>query len=308
MVDLHAVLVAPGAEVSAGRVTRQGGLEPPTGYQPWLVAWAGRGSDGHAYAVSLTEDVRTAVEVSPNVRFGGDGAAYRRWWGTESAEGWSVTDLGIRPDLAVGIRLEVEGYGARTGVAWLDGEPGRTPVLLRGDGAATYAGPRPRLLAQGVRLQTQAIMGTNVVRGKVIWSGPVHADDPAAVVLVTRPDTVRLQTFVSQERGSSVMHGTRAVPSDEPDESPWLLEPRSRREPTLLICPSRPASVSYRPRRGPARTLSVPASGVAVLEPPGAGRHRARGATVTLRNEEGLAVLTSVLRSVEPFSLLATGL
>ena len=306
-VRLHAVLVGPGDAVPAGRVTRMRVSESP-GYPPWFLTWAGRASDGHAYAVSLTAELRATFETSPNVLFRDDGSSYRQWVRKVAPEGWAVTDLGARPDLFIGIRREAEGYPSHTGGTWLDGEPSRTPVVLEGLTDPGYEGPRPRVLASGVRFQLRALAGTDVLRGRVVWSGSVRGDEPAALVVVTRPDGVRLAALVEQHRGSPVLFGTRALPVDGPATIPWLLEPNPGRGPTRLICPGRPATITYRPKHGAARSISVPPSGVVELEGAGAGRRRARGATVVERDRRGERTRTTVLTPSEPYGLLGTDL
>jgi hypothetical protein len=299
--------VAPGAAVSAGRVIGPRIVVPPD-LQPWFVTWAGRATDGHSYAVSLTTEGRATFEISPKVSVRDDGSTYRQWVRTVAPEGWAVTDLGARPDLFVGVRLEVEGYPASVGGAWLDGEPSRTPVSLEGLTDPGYAGPRPRLLARGVRLQPRALAGPDVLRGRVVWSGSVQGGDPAALVVVTRSDGVRFATLVGQHRGSPVLYGSRALPVHGSVTRPWVLEPSVTGGSTLLVCPGRPATITYRPRHAPARSIPVPPSGVVQVEEAGAGQRRARGATVVERDRHGHSVRATVLVPTEPFGLLATDL
>jgi hypothetical protein len=142
----------------------------------------------------------------------------------------------------------------------------------------------------------------------VVWSGSIPGGDPAALVVVARPDGVRLAAMVGQRRGSPVLYGSRALPVHGSVTRPWVLEPSVTGGSTLLVCPGRPATITYRPRHAPARSIPVPPSGVVQVEEAGAGQHRARGATVVERDRHGDPVRTTTVVPTQRFGLLATDL
>jgi hypothetical protein len=76
---------------------------------------------------------------------------------------------------------------------------------------------------------------------------------------------------------------------------PWLLEPFSPQDPTLLLCPTGPGSLLYE-RDGQA-DLRIPVKddGVAALVAPGPTAPSAGGARVTLRDPSGRLLLSTVL-------------
>jgi hypothetical protein len=218
-----------------------------------------------------------------------------------------VADVGTVTDPAVAVRS----LGPATFV---------TPVLIpverrqvtparllsvQGIDDPDYAGPSAPLLAQGLVASTEQLLDLGPTSMRVLWSGVPWGDRRLAVVLITRPGGGRLQATVGEQDGSWFPVGVRALADDEPDEAPWLLEPFSPADPTLLLCPSGPGVLDYQRRGRPAVRLPVKDNGVAALQEPGHPSISAGGARVVLRDGSGRPRLATVLPEAGSDDVLA---
>jgi hypothetical protein len=174
--------------------------------------------------------------------------------------------------------------------------PDGLPVLrVAGTDAPTYRGPDPEPLVSALDREAGAVADLRTARLRVLWSGAPWKQRRLALVLVTRPDGVRLQALVGQSGDAAFSFGARALPPGAPDGLPWLLEPFSTDEPTLLLCPTGAGTLVYsRPGR-PDRRLPVPESGVVGLVEPGSDPPSTSGARVTLLDPQGQELLSTVL-------------
>ena len=130
---------------------------------------------------------------------------------------------------------------------------------------------------------------------EVIWSGPPGSSggsrsscSPVRTAAASRRWPARTATL-------GFAAGARALPVDGDSRLPWLLEPFSPQDPTLLLCPTGPGSLLYE-RAGQADLqIPVKADGVAALVAPGPTAPSAGGARVTLRDPSGRLLLRTVL-------------
>lgn len=286
---VHALLVAPGADVAVAPVTEVTTLTDPEE----VLTWAGHGVDGHVYAVSLARPGPVLFELSPKVLFGADGAPHRLWSPATTGDGLAVVDLGRDADPAVAVRASGTGVFPIAQIARVASPPRQ--VRIAGVSAPSYAGPRPDLLLAGLRDATAALLDPADARIRVLWSGAPWAQRPLALLLVTRQDGQRLQVLVGEAAGSAFPAGVRALPSGVPDDVPWLLEPFSPQDPTFLLCPTGAGTLVYRRPGRPDQRLPVRASGAVVVVEPGASPPSARGADVTLLDPRGHELLRTTL-------------
>lgn len=288
---VHALLVPPGTDVATVAVREAAALTDPQD----VLAWAGRASNGRVYAVALVRPGPIRFEVSPKVLFDAEGVARRVWTAAVSGDGAVVVDLGPDPDPVVAVRASGPGVFPVAALARVQ-RPGPAPaVTVAGVDSAVYAGPRPDLLVGGLREATGALVDLALARARVLWSGAPWHRRPLALVLLTRPDGVRLQTLVGEQDGSAFAAGVRALPAGVPGVVPWLLEPFSPQDPTFLLCPTGPGTVLYRRPGRPVQRLPVRVSGAVVVVQPGPSAPSARGAAVTLLDPRGRRLLTTTL-------------
>jgi hypothetical protein len=288
---VHALLVPPGGAVESAVVREATTLTDPQE----VLTWAGRASDGHVYAVSMARPGPIRFELSPKVLFGADGVGRRIWTAAVSGDGAVVVDLGRAPDPVIAVRGSGSGVFPVAQLARVQLPGPVLPVTVEGVDSPSYAGPPPDLLVRGLREATSALADLGQARARVLWSGAPWHRRPLALVLVTRPDGVRLQALVGEQDGSAFPAGVRALPSTAPDVVPWLLEPFSPQDPTFLLCPTGAGTLVYRRPGRPAQRLPVRESGAVVVVEPGPAAPSARGAEVTLLDPRGRRLLTTTL-------------
>jgi hypothetical protein len=293
---VHALLVAPGQEVSTAPVTE---VAPLTDDQEVLV-WAGRVSDDHVYAVALSRPGPVRFDVSPRVVFDDDGAPLRTWISERSEDGQVLLDLGSRVDPVLAVQATGAGVFPIvqvTRVADPQRVTGPAPVIVGVD-APSYQGPDPTLLVRGLRQAVAPLFDLSTTSARVLWSGAPWKLRRLALVLLTRPDGLRMQVLVGQQGDREFPGGLRVLagaPHPEPDDTPWLMEPLSPEDPTFLLCPTGPGTLLYdRPGR-PVQRLTVQAGGAVVLVEPGPRAPSARGAHIRLLDPHGHLVVDTEL-------------
>ena len=293
---VHALLVAPGEDVSGAPVTE---IAPLTDEQEVLV-WAGRVSDGHVYAVALSRPGPVRFDVSPTVVFDADGAPLRTWISQRSEDGQVVLDLGRRVDPVLAVQATGAGVFPIvqvTRVADPQRVTGPAPVVA-GVRDASYQGPDPALLVRGLRQAVAPVFDLSTTTARVLWSGAPWKQRRLALVLLTRPDGMRVQVLVGQQGDREFPAGLRVLaggPPADPDDTPWLMEPFSPEDPTFLLCPTGPGTLLYdRPGR-PVQHLTVQRGGAVVLVEPGPNAPSARGAHVRLLDPRGRLLVDTTL-------------
>lgn len=288
---VHAMVVEPGQDVGEAPVTD---LSPLTDPQQ-VLAWAGRGRDGHVYAVLLSRPGPVRFELSPNIRFRSDGSPRRIWTPVYTEDGVAVTDLGQETDPVVTVRASGTGVfpvPALVAVSELT-IPGA--VLVTGVQAPGYSGPDAAVLMRELQRIAGPLADLAASDLRVLWSGAPWKNRRLALVLVTRRDGVRLQVLLGQEGDVAFPVGVRALPSRAPDVLPYLLEPFSPQDPTYLICPTGAGTVVYRRPGRPTRRLPVNDTGALALVAPGPGAPSVAGARVTVLGRNGRPILTTTL-------------
>ena len=291
---VHALVVGPGEEVADAPITELTALSDPQ----QVLAWAGRDRRGQVSAVLLSRPGPVRFEVSPQVTYADDGAAGRIWTPRYAEDGLVVTDLGSEADPVVTVRATGPGVTPAAQVVRVvsaTGRAGQRPLRIAGVNAPTYRGPDPDRLVRALQQQAGAVADLGASNLRVLWSGALWKQRRLALVLITRWDGVRLQALVGQQGNTEFPFGVRALPYGGPALLPWLLEPVSPEEPTLLLCPTGEGTVVYSRRGQPDRTLPVPASGVAGLLEPGSNPPSTSGARVTLLDPKGQELLSTVL-------------
>ncbi|MGZ4637501.1 MAG: hypothetical protein ACXV2J_00415 [Actinomycetes bacterium] len=285
--------------VAAGQAPRTGTVSPVAALTDpaQVLGWATVGRDGRVYVLALGPPRPLRLEVSARVTFGADAVGRRRWLTQMSQNGVVLTDVGTRTDPAVAVRS-------------LGPAPYVTPVLIPvagravtppaglvvgGVDAAGYRGPEPRLLAQGLVAMTEDLLDLGTAPARVLWSGAPWQGRRLALVLITRRDGTRFQAVVGQQGASWFPAGVRPLPAAEPAVVPWLLEPFSSADPTMLLCPTGPGSLDYLRRGRPARRIPIRSDSVAMLEEPSNMPPHPGGALVRLRDRTGRVVLTTRL-------------
>jgi hypothetical protein len=289
---VHALVVAPGVDITDAPVTELTALTDPQ----QLLGWAGRGRNGHVYAVVLSRPGPVRFALSPTVRFADDGTPSRIWTPVYTEDGVVVADLGSQVDPVVTVRAVGPGvFPAPEQVQVSSPGPVATALSIRGALSPSYRGPDPDRLARGLHESAGQLADLRRSRLRVLWSGAPWKQRRLALVLVTRPDGVRLQALVGQQGKSEFPAGVRALPRGAPAGLPYLLEPFTPEDPTFLLCPTGAGTLVYRrPGRADVR-LAVPDSGAVVLVEPGAGAPSASGAEVTLLDPDGDELLTTTL-------------
>jgi hypothetical protein len=289
---VQALVVPPGADPADGSVVDAGVVSAPDD----LLAWAGRGADGGVVAVLLARPGPVRFQASPLVDHDDrTGEPSRRWRTFRSADGVSVARLGPAADPAIAVRAYAPGVTATTRlVPLLWPHPAPTVIDVDGVGAAAYAGPRTPLLVDALRSSLSELVDFPASRLRVLWSGVPWKQRPLALVLVTRPDGVRLQALVGEQDGHPFGAGVRALPVRDPDDAPWLLEPFTAQDPTFVLVPSGPGTLVYR-RPGRTVRLAVGPDGAVPIVEPGPAPPTARGAQVTVLDPAGRTLLTTTL-------------
>ncbi|MDQ1664429.1 MAG: hypothetical protein QOH75_460 [Actinomycetota bacterium] len=290
---VRAVHVAARHASTTGRVSSAVALTDPA----QGIGWATVGRDGRVYAVVLGPLRPLRLELSGRVDFGSDGTPTRRWVARSSEEGTVVTDLGSRTDPAVAVRSIGLTPFVPPVLIPISGRAVTPPggLAVSGVRAAGYGGPDPHLLVRGLVAMTDDLLDLGPTSMRVIWSGAPWRGRRLALVLITRPDGGRLQAVVGEQAGSWFPAGVRVLPTQEPADIPWLLEPFSAADPTLLLCPTGPGSLDYkRPGHSVSRVPIAP-DGVATLLEPGNSPVRAGGALARVRGRDGTVLLSTRL-------------
>ena len=300
---VHALLIQPSVPVDESPVTEVTALT----YNQDVLGWAGRGSTGSVSVVVLARPGPARFELSPRVLVGRDGALHREWTSVVANNGAAVLDVGSDTDPVVAVRAEGAGVFRIAQVVRVRDPADGAPVALSIEGvdAPGYHGPDPELLAQPLRETAGSLADLAHSRLRILWSGAPWKGRRLALVLVTRPDGVRLQALIGQQDQAPFPAGVRALPTEDPDNVPWLLEPFSPQDPTFLLCPTGAGTLLYsRPGRAVHR-LRVPSSGAVVVVEPGPSPPSARGADVTLLGPAGRTVLRTTLPSTGTDDTLA---
>src|SRR5207342_3720700 len=93
---------------------------------------------------------------------------------------------------------------------------GPSPVVaalrVKGTQAPSYQGPDPDRLARALHESVGQLADLSTSRLRVLWSGAPWKQRRLALVLVTRPDGVRLQALVGQSGAAAFTFGARALP------------------------------------------------------------------------------------------------
>jgi len=289
---VHALLVPEGTAVETAMVTEGSALTDPQ----QVLAWAARGRGDRVIAVAMTRPGPVRFEVSGRVAFGSDGSAQRLWTPVYAGDGVVVEDLGRHADPIVTVRAVGPGVFSLPLVTRVVEKVPAVDVLpVAGVGAAGYRGPDAVHLSRGLRAGAGAVADLDAARLEVLWSGELFRSRQLALVLVTRADGQRLQALVGQQGDFEFPAGVRALPRGASDWLPWLLEPSSPDNPTLLLCPTGPGTLVYSRDGRPDKVLPVSAGGVAALVEPGGLPPSASGAVVTLLDLDGGEILRTTL-------------
>lgn len=291
--SVHALYVPAGAGVGTARVTEAAALVDPQ----QVFAFAVRGSDARIRLVALTAPVPVRFQVSAYVRFDPRDGSPRRTWRTLAAEdGVVVADLGRRSDPVVVVRGEGSGvFTLPVLVPVLTGVPRPSLLYVEGVGESDYDGPGPTQLTAGLRSMAGLVADLGATRMTLLWDGTPWAQRRLALVLLRRPDGQRFQALVGEDGGAGFAAGVRALPRQAPSRLPWLLEPFSTADPTLLIVPTGEGSVLYRGSAGQTRLLPVGPDGVAALAEPAPSPPQAHGAEVSVLDPAGRVLVRTVL-------------
>lgn len=290
--DVQALAVPPGAETADGWISDAGVVTAPDD----LVAWAGRGADGGVVAVLLARPGPVRFQASPVVAFDGrTGEPSRRWRTFRCAGGVSVARLGPVADPSVAVRAFAPGVTSSPRLVPVhDGLRAPTVVDVDGVGAADYAGPRTPLLVDALQSSLSALVDFQDSTLRVLWSGTPWKQRRLALVLVDRPDGVRLQALVGEQDGHAFGAGVRALPVRDPDAAPWLLEPFTAQDPTFVLVPTGAGTLVYQ-RPGREARLPIGPDGAVPIVEPGPQAPTARGARVTVLDPAGTELMTTVL-------------
>ena len=234
-----------------------------------VLAWAGRGSTGHVYAVVLSRPGPVRFELSPAVPLRRERRAATgsgppstprtaSWWSTSAATSTRSS------------RCAPAGPGSSrspelvrvAGVAGSSPVPPRPVLQVKGSRPRATTGPDPELLVAGLRESAVARSPSWVTaRLRVLWSGAPWKQRRLALVLVTRPDGTAAAGAGRPAGDTEFPAGVRALPVGAPDVTPWLLEPFTPQDPTFVLCPTGAGTLVYQPARaaGPAAARWGPA-------------------------------------------------
>ena len=293
--SVHALHVLAGVPLAGTPVVEATALVDPQ----QVLAWAARGADGRVRVVVLTRPGQPVhIEISQRVDFdAATGTPRRRWEQAAVADGAVVADLGARTDPIIGVRARGPGvFALPMLVRVMPLDPDRPVVPVAGLDDPGYAGPEPRLVPGALREQASVVVDLQSASARVLWTGAPWKQRRLALVLLTRPDGRRFQALIGQQRDSAFPAGVRALADGEPDRLPWLLEPFSPQDPTLLLVPTGDGSLIYRSAGQPVRTWQIGADGVVGLVAPGPSPPSAVGADVTVTDPAGRILLRTILR------------
>lgn len=292
--SVHALHVPLGVPMEGVEVVEATALVDPQ----QVLAWAARGSDGRVRVVVLTRPGQPLlVEISPRVEFDPrSGAPSRSWQPMGDDDGAVVADLGADVDPVIGVRASGPGvFPLPMLVRVVPPVPDRPVIAVEGTDDPAYGGPEEALMSRALREQAGAVADLRTATVKVLWSGAPWKQRRLALLLVTRSDGRRFQALVGQQGTSAFPAGLRALSEGAPDRLPWLLEPFSHQDPTLLLVPTGDGSLIYRRHGQPARTLQIGEDGVVGLVEPGPSPPSASGADVTVTDPAGRILLRTTL-------------
>lgn len=288
---VHALWIRPGTDVDRARVTEGTAMTDPQ----QVMAWAGPVAGGRVVVVALARPGPVRFDLSEGVTFAADGTGMRRWRPFTAENGLLETSLAYT-DPVVAVRAR--GIGAFTVPFVVRVATGRRPPgIVRVEGAVgpAYLGPDAAQLSAALHAGAGAVVDLDRATARVIWSGIPWKHRRLALVLVTREDGRRFQVLVGQDDERPFAIGTRALALDADPLTPWLLEPFSSVDPTLLLCPTGQGTLVYRRPGRPDRVLPINAAGVAPLVEPGPTAPSTAGARVTVLDPSGRALLSTVL-------------
>jgi hypothetical protein len=290
--SVHALLVPAGVPVVGAQVSEASALTAPQ----QVLAWAAENREGGVVAVAMARPGPVRFEISARVEFGSDGRPGRTWTPLIAADGVAVTELGSNADPIVTVRARGPGvFSLPLLVRVVPHAPGSPVLMVSGVAAEGYRGPDALQVSRALRAGVGSLVDLDQAQRRVVWSGAPWKQRRLALVLVTRADGQRFQALVGEQGGVEFPAGVRALPADADDLLPWLLEPFSPADPTLLLCPTGPGSLVYERPGRPARVLPVRDDGVAALVEPGPSPPSASGALVTLRDPQGRVLLRTRL-------------
>lgn len=292
--SVHALHVPVGVPMEGAEVVEATALVDPQ----QVLAWGARGADGHVRVVVLTRPGQPLlVEISQRVEFDPrTGAPSRRWLPMGDDNGAVVTDLGSDVDPVIGVRASGPGvFPLPLLVRVVPPVPDLPVIEVEGTDDPAYAGPEEALMSRALREQAGAVADLRTSAVRVLWSGAPWKQRRLALMLVTRTDGRRFQALVGQQGTSAFPAGLRALSDGAPDRLPWLLEPFSPQDPTLLLVPTGDGTVIYRRERQPVRTLQIGEDGVVGLVEPGPSPPSASGADVTITDTAGRILLRTTL-------------
>ena len=288
---VHALWVPAGGDVADGRVSEATALTD----RQQALAWSGTGAFRGRVLVALVRPGPANVEVSPRLRYGPGGEPTRYWHPHPTDDGVAVIPIGPLADPAVAVRARGPGIFPDPILVRSVPRTVNRPFHIDGVDVGTYRGPDTPQLRAGLESGVGAIVALEKASVRVIWSGVPWRHRRLALVLVTRRDGQRYQALVGEDEGRSFAAGTRALARDADVLTPWLLEPFSSIDPTMLLCPTGPGTLVYRRSGRPDRILPISAEGVAPLVEPGPSPPATAGADVTVLDPSGRKLLTTVL-------------
>jgi hypothetical protein len=289
--SVHALLVPDGVPVVGAQVSETSALTAPQ----QVLAWAAETTDGGVVALAMVRPGPVRFEISARVEFGSDGRPGRTWTPLVAADGVAVTELRPDSDPIVMVRARGPGVFSLPLLVRVVPRTPASPVLtVSGLGDEGYRGPDALQVSQALRAGVGSVAYLDTAQSRVVWSG-VPWQRRLALVLVTRADGQRFQALVGEVGDVAFPAGVRALPDDADGRLPWLLEPFSPEDPTLLLCPTGPGTVLYERPGRPAKVLPIGADGVAALVEPGPSPPSASGAFVTLRDPQGRVLLRTRL-------------
>lgn len=290
--SVHALFVPAGVPVVGAAVSEATVLTAPQ----QVLAWAAETPDGDVVAVAMTRPGPVRLEVSARVEFDSAGRPGRTWTPLPAEDGVAVADLGPDADPIVTVRADGPGvFSLPLPVRVLPRAVGAPVLAVAGTDRAGYRGPAALPLSRALRAGVGALVDLHAADLRVLWSGAPWKQRLLALVLVTRADGQRFQALVGQQGDVEFPAGVRALPRTADERLPWLLEPFSPSDPTLLLCPTGAGTLEYRRAGQPVRVLPVRDDGVAALVEPGPSPPSASGADVTLRDPAGRKVLRTTL-------------
>jgi hypothetical protein len=293
--SVHVLHVPDGVPLAGARVVEAAALVDPQ----QVLAWAARGDDGRVRAVVLTRPgAPVRIDISLRVDFDpATGVARRRWEPAAVADGAVVADLGRQTDPIIGVRARGPGVFALPMLVRVrPRQPDLPVVAVEGIEEPGYRGPDPLLVPGALREQAGVVVDLQAASARLLWSGAPWKQRRMALVLLTRADGRRFQALIGQQDGSAFPAGVRALADGEADRLPWLLEPFSPQDPTLLILPTGDGSLIYRGAGQPVRTWTIGTDGVVGLVAPGPSPPSAVGADVTVTDTAGRILLRTTLR------------